>query len=608
VLRIGFKGDADMNHARKITAILAADIVGYSRLTGADEDRTLARLRTLQSDLVDPTIAVHDGRIVKRTGDGVLAEFRSVVNAVRCAIELQNGMVDRNAGRAPDQRIEFRIGIHLGDVVEESDGDLMGDGVNIAARLEGIALPGAICLSEDAYRQVKARLDLAVSDLGATRLKNITDPIRVYSLQVGIAAEPKLPPQTEPRPRPEAPVALALPERPSIAVLAFQNMSGDADQEFFADGIAEDIITALSRAKWLFVIARNSSFTYKGKSTDIRQVGRELGVRYVLEGSVRKAGNRVRITAQLIDANSGHHLWAERFDRALEDIFAVQDEITSNITGAIAPGIVAAEIQRSHGKAAAELGQWERVMRAHWHVQRFTAEDCNEAIRLIDEVLRHDPANAMALADLAYNWHMGGLFGWIKEPLPVAMERMGEAARRAVAADDRDAAAQTSLAVYELFNNQHDAAIQRLHRATELDPNSSFARGYLGTAYSFGGIPDLALTALQEALRLSPRDYLNVIWHTCSAWSHLHAERFSEAADCARRAVDCNPLFPDAHSTLAVAAAYLGRTDEALVGIGGFVKLLPGLRQADPRLTRPFRHQADLERFIAGLRMAGLPA
>jgi adenylate cyclase len=596
-----------MSDTRKITAILAADIVGYSRLTGADEDRTLARLRTLQSDLVDPTIAVHNGRVVKRTGDGVLVEFRSVVNAVLCAIEIQNGMVERNAGLPPERRIDFRIGIHLGDVVEERDGDLMGDGVNIAARLEGIALPGGICLSEDAYRQVKARLDLAVSDLGATRLKNIIDPIRVYSLQVGIAAEPRLPPQGEPGERQEIPAPLSLPEKPSIAVLAFQNMSGDIDQEFFADGIAEDIITALSKARWLFVIARNSSFTYKGKSTDIRQVGRELGVRYVLEGSVRKAGNRVRITAQLIEANSGHHLWAERFDRALEDIFAVQDEITRNIIGAIAPGIVAAEIQRSQGKEVAKLGQWERVMRAHWHVQRFTPADCNEAIRLIDEVLQFDPANAMALADLAYNWHMGGLFGWTKEPLAVAMDRMGEAARRAVAADDRDAAAQTALAVHELFNDQHDDAIRRLHRAIELDPNSSFARGYLGAAYSFNGAPDLSLEALQESMRLSPRDYLTVIWHTCCAWSHLHAERFAEAVDCARQAIDFNPSFPDSHATLTAAAAHLGRMAEARTGLDGLMRLLPSLTLADPRLTRPFRRQADRERFLAGLRIAGLP-
>jgi len=290
-----------MAEERKLAAILAADVVGYSRLAGADEDRTLARLRALRSDLVDPTIAVHGGRVVKRTGDGALAEFRSVVNAVRCAIEVQTAMVERNAGLPPERRIEFRVGIHLGDVVEESDGDLMGDGVNIAARLEGVAKPGSICLSEDAYRQVRSRLDLAISDLGETTLKNIADPIRLYALQVGLAASAQ--------PAPVA--AVGLPERPSLAVLPFQNMSGDAEQDYFADGVVEDIITALSRIRWFFVIARNSSFTYKGKAVDIRQVGRELGVRYVLEGSVRKAGNKVRITGQLIEASSARHVWAD---------------------------------------------------------------------------------------------------------------------------------------------------------------------------------------------------------------------------------------------------------------------------------------------------------
>ena len=302
-----------MAETRKLAAILAADVVGYSRLAGSDEDRTLARLRALRSDLIDPTIAVHNGRVVKRTGDGSLVEFRSVVDAVRCAIEVQNGMVERNAGLPPERRIEFRVGIHLGDVVEESDGDLMGDGVNIAARLEGIAKPGAICLSEDAYRQVKARLDLAVSDLGPTKLKNIAEPVRVYSLEVGVPAPVKHAPQAEPA-TPEPSARLALPDKPSIAVLAFQNMSGDPEQEYFADGMVEEIITGLSRIKWLFVIARNSSFVYKGKAVDVRQVGRELGVRYVLEGAVRKAGNRVRITAQLLEAETGAHLWADRYD------------------------------------------------------------------------------------------------------------------------------------------------------------------------------------------------------------------------------------------------------------------------------------------------------
>ena len=297
-----------MAETRKLAAILAADVVGFSRLTGADEDRTLARLRALRSDLIDPTIAVHHGRVVKRTGDGAIVEFRSVVDAVRCAVEIQNAMVERNAGLPEDRRIEFRIGVHLGDVVEEADGDLMGDGVNIAARLEGIAEPGAICLSEDAYRQVKARLDLQVSDLGATQLKNILEPVRVYALQVGLPAQAKPSAPVEAKSEEKPPARRALPDKPSIAVLPFANMSGDAEQEYFADGISEDIITALSKLPQLFVIARNSSFTFKGKNVHIGEVGKSLGVRYVLEGSVRKSGARVRVTAQLIDATTGGHL------------------------------------------------------------------------------------------------------------------------------------------------------------------------------------------------------------------------------------------------------------------------------------------------------------
>src|ERR1700691_404297 len=330
-------GGCAMSETRKIAAILVSDVVRYSRLAGADEDRILARLRALRSDLIDPTISVHHGRVVKRTGDGSLVEFRSVVDAVRCAIEVQNGMVERNAGLAPQRRIEFRVGIHLGDVVEESDGDLMGDGVNIAARLEGIARPGAICLSEDAYRQVRARLDLAVNDLGQTQLKNIAEPVRIYSLQVGVPAQAKPAPQAGPA-KPEEPSArLALPDKPSIAVLPFQNISGDPEQEYFADGMVEEIITALSRFKSLFVIARNSSFTFKGRAVDIKEVGQRLGVRYVLEGSVRKASGKVRITGQLIDALTGTHIWADRFERDLTDFFALQDEVATSVVSAIQP-------------------------------------------------------------------------------------------------------------------------------------------------------------------------------------------------------------------------------------------------------------------------------
>src|SRR5450432_48256 len=352
-----------MAETRKLAAILCSDVVGYSRLAGADEDRILARLRALRSDLIDPTLAVHNGRVVKRTGDGALVEFRSVVDAVRCAIEIQNAMVERNAGVPEDRRIEFRIGIHLGDVVEESDGDLMGDGVNIAARLEGFAAPGAICLSEQAYWQVKARLDLAVSDLGMTQLKNIAEPVRAFSLQVGLPAQTKLTAPVELATAERTTPRTALPEKLSIAVLPFQNMSGDLEQEYFADGISEDIITALSKLSELFVIARNSSFTFKGRNVDVRDVSKNLGVRYVVEGSVRKSGNRVRITSQLIDATTGGHLWAERFDRDLTDIFAVQDDVTHQIVAALSVNLSSGDQQRLSAEHTENLEAFDYFLR-----------------------------------------------------------------------------------------------------------------------------------------------------------------------------------------------------------------------------------------------------
>jgi TolB-like protein len=377
-----------MADSRKLAAILAADVVGYSRLAGTDEDRTLARLRALRSDLIDPTIAVHHGRVVKRTGDGALVEFRSVVDAVRCAIEIQNAMIERNAGVAAERRIDFRIGIHLGDVVEESDGDLMGDGVNIAARLEGIAQPGAICLSEDAYRQVRARLDLEVNDLGQIQLKNIVEPVRVYSLQVGLRARAKAAaPVTEEKPVPR----LALPDKPSIAVLPFQNMSGDQEQEYFADGMVEDITTALSRARWLFVIARNSSFTYKGKAVDIKQVGRELGVRYVLEGSVRKAGARLRIAAQLIDALTGGHLWADRFDGSMEDVFELQDKVALSVAGVIEPTLLGAEIRHSIARPTSDLTAYDLYLRALPLMGGWGREPALKGLDLLREAIARDP-------------------------------------------------------------------------------------------------------------------------------------------------------------------------------------------------------------------------
>src|ERR1700683_3852449 len=371
-----------MSETRKLAAILASDVVGYSRLAGADEDRILARLRALRSDLIDPTIAVHKGRIVKRTGDGSIVEFRSVVDAVRCAIEVQNAMVERNAGVPEDRRIVFRIGIHLGDVVEEADGDLMGDGVNIAARLEGICEPGAICLSEDAYRQVKGRLDLKVSDLGPTQLKNIAEPIRVYSLQVGTpaAAKPAAAAKTpEPKPRPmllplvAGVVALVViaggtwyflaEKRPaavvatapapaeavhlSIVVLPFKNLSGDPSQDYFAEGITDNLTTDLSRIRNSFVIGSTTAFTYSGKTVDAKEIGKELGVRYVLEGSVQRDQNRVRVNAQLIDAQSGAHLWADRFEEDVADLFKLQDQVVARLANTLGIELVKAEAEKA---------------------------------------------------------------------------------------------------------------------------------------------------------------------------------------------------------------------------------------------------------------------
>jgi adenylate cyclase len=578
---------AEARVERRLTAIFA----GYSRLMGVDEEGTLARLNAHRREFLDPKISEHRGRIVKRTGDGILIEFASAVDAARCAVEMQRGMTERNALIPPEKRIELRIGIHVGDIITE-EGDIYGDGVNIAARLEGIAQPGGICMSDDAYRQVRGKVDASFEDGGEQELKNIARPVRVYWLR------------SNEKPAAAA-TTLALPSKPSIAVLAFQNLSGDPEQEYFADGIAEDVITALSRLRWLFVVARNSSFTYKGKSVDVRQVGRELGVRYVLEGSVRKAGNRVRISTQLVDASDGHHVWADRYDRALEDIFAVQDEMTSQIISAIAPGIVAAEVQRAQAKDADELSTWERLMHAHWHIQRFTREDFTEAIHLLDELLRHDPNNATALSDLAFALHFSGSFAWADDPA-AAFTRSREVARRAVALDDKDSTAQSIAAVGELFSGRHDDAIRRLRRAIELDPNSNYVHGQLSAAYAFGGEAEAAIQQAQMAIRLSPRDFLNVIWHMTTAWAHLSAERFQEAADSAQLAIDSNPAFADAHGVLAAASAYLGRMADARASLDEFTSLIRG-SLADQLSARPFRRPADRERYLLGLHKAGLP-
>ena len=478
-----------MAEQRKLVAILAADVVGFSRLTGADEDRTLARLRALRSDLIDPTIAVHNGRVVKRTGDGALVEFRSVVDAVRCAIEVQNAMIERNAGLPPERRIEFRIGIHLGDVVEESDGDLMGDGVNIASRLESVAAPGAICLSEDAYRQVKARLDLLVSDLGQTQLKNIAEPLRIYSLAVGGAAKSKFALQAESVP-PIAPAATpSLPDKPSIAVLPFTNMSGDPEQEYFVDGMVDDIITALSRFNQLFVIARNSTFTYKGRAVDVRQVAKELDVRYVLEGGVRKSGSRLRITGQLIDAATGAHLWANRFDGGLDDVFDLQDRITASVVGAIEPTMRKAEIERAHRKPVENLDAYDLYLRALPHVYAMRSDENLLGIGLLDKAVEFEPSYAPALAHAAWCYEQRNTRGWPSASADDAGNAVA-LARRALAAGSDDAVAVVLAGfVLVMVARDHRAGLDAVRRAVERNPGSGFVNFMAGTALLFAGDP-----------------------------------------------------------------------------------------------------------------------
>jgi TolB-like protein/class 3 adenylate cyclase/Flp pilus assembly protein TadD len=606
-----------MSESRKLAAILAADVVGYSRLAGADEDRILARLRALRSDLIDPTIAVHHGRVVKRTGDGALVEFRSVVDAVRCAIEVQNAMVERNAGVPPDRRIEFRIGIHIGDVVEESDGDLMGDGVNIAARLEGVAAPGAICLSEDAYRQVRSRLDLLVSDLGETQLKNIAEPMRIYSLQVGISANggaiaaqvaPTQPAVAMAEPSSASGAApIELPEKPSIAVLPFTNMSGDPEQEYFADGMVEDVITALSRFSQLFVIARNSSFTYKGRAVDVRQAARELGVRYVLEGSVRKSGNRLRITGQLIDALSGSHLWADKFDGAIEDVFDLQDKITESVVGAIEPTIRKAEIERARRKPAENLNAYDHYLRALPLVYAFRPEENLAGLGLLIKALDFDPTFAPALANAAWCLEQRLTRGWA----PFGQDDAALAvslARRAIASGGNDATALVmSGFVLIMVGRDYDVGLDAVHRALDLNPGSGVVALFSGYSLVFAGDPEDALAQAKRAIALNPLDPGLFLYLGLIGFAHLLSGRPEQAIEFGRRSTGLYPDWDSTYWVMVAACAQLDRMDDARRALVKLLSLSPGLTVSAMQRALPFRDPASLGMLLEGFRKAGMP-
>ena len=577
---------------RRLTAIFAADVAGYSRLTGMDEEGTHVRLKEHLRVLIDPKIAAHRGHIVKNTGDGLLAEFNSVVDAMRCAVDVQGGMAERNSDVPPDNRIEFRIGINVGDVIEDN-GDIFGDGVNVAARLEAIAEPGGICVSDDAHRQLRDKLDIVFDDAGEQNLKNIGRPVRVFRVRDRGAAASQRP-------------TLALPNKPSIAVLPFQNLSADPEQEYFADGVVEDITMALSLFRWLFVIARNSSFTYKGRPVDVKQVGRELGVRYVLEGSVRKAGNRIRIAGQLIDAETGAHLWANRFEGALEDMFNLQDHVTSSVVGAIAPKLQQEEIKRARRKPTENLDAYDYYLRglakARW------SKDANSgALQLFYKAIEFDPRLACAYGMAAFCYAQRKARGWMIEPAQESAEAT-RLARKAVHLGEDDPLA-LCMGGYALafVAREFDDAAAFMDRGLAVNPNYALAWTLSGWLRVWRGEPDLALEHVALAMRLSPLDPSMYSMHGAMAYAHFLAGRYDMASSCAETAMRHRPTFLLTICISAASNALAGRLEPAQRGLARALEFNPDLRASNLRDLAPFRRAEDLATFAKGLRKAGLP-
>ena len=631
-----------MSEIRKIAAILVADVVGYSRLAGADEDRTLSRLRALRSDLIDPAVADHHGRIVKRTGDGLIAEFRSVVEAVRCAIAMQNGLIERNVGVADDRRIDFRIGIHLGDVVEETDGDLMGDGVNIAARLERIAKPGAICLSEDAYRQMIGRLDMEVTDLGQVELKNIERPIRVYSLQVGVPAQAKA--ATEPlenplKPKPRsallpliagivavvvivggawyflagnrtAPVASnAAPAEPphlSIVVLPFTNLSGDPAQDYFADGITENLTTDVSRFRDSFVIARNTAFTYKGKSVDAKQIGKELGVRYVLEGSVQRDQNRVRVNAQLIDAETGAHIWADRFEEDLADLFKLQDQVVARLANALNYELVRADAETAaHSRNPDLIDLDMRGAEALWRFQQQPTKDGLMAIRaLFEQALKIDPDDPEALGGDAATYLNEKLFGWANPETDYEAKVLGQA-DRAIALAPRTAWNYSTKSVWLTMTGHPKEGLGVADAALAINPNYAAEYSYRAYAETALNQFEQAKSDLQQAMRLSPLDPRMGAFHDKMAWAELGLGHFDAAIEESSRAIDVGSKAWFTYLCLATAHGLKGDIEDAKAPLAEARRLNPKLSVKWMTGTKLFPNYS--QPWYDALRKAGLP-
>lgn len=572
---------------RRLAAILAADVVGYSALMSADEAGTLARLIAMRKSVFDPEIARHSGRIVKLMGDGALVEFASVVDAVSCAIAVQTRLADD-----PAQEFRLRIGINLGDIITEG-GDIYGDGVNIATRLETLADPGGVCISGLVQQSLGNRIDAQFADGGNQPLKNIADPVRVY----------RWAPTQAPRPAATEHIER---DRPGIAVLAFDNMSADPEQEYFSDGIAEDIITALSHFREFFVIARNTTFTYKGQAIRVDQVCRDLGVRYLLEGSVRKAGNRVRVTAQLIDGASGAHIWADRYDRSIDDIFAVQDEITQAIVGAVAPQTLGAELKRARAKRPDRLSSWDKVLKARWHLGKFNAEDNTAARDLLAEAVSTDPDlcdghAGVALCDLTAMLHF-----WRSDTRD-AIQSAKAAAETAVTTDANNAHAHAILGMANMFARDFDDAEAHLATAISLNPNLATGFGVFAAQHGISGRFDASRASFERAIALSPLDPMRAFWRGGYGIAAYVTGRFELCAENARAGLKDDPGYASLMRQEAASLAMLGRLDDARASVTRLLDKMPGLTVSQVRKMVPVRAPDDWDKWLDGLRRAGLP-
>ena len=583
--------------SRKLVAVFAADVEGYSRLMGADEVGTLKGL-TERRAILDRFIGEHRGRIANTAGDSVLAEFGSAVDAVQCAVEAQTALAEANSSLAPDRRISFRIGVHIGDVMVRG-GDLFGDGVNIAARLQALANRGAVCISGATYDQVRKVLPMTFLDLGVQQVKNIQEPIRAFQVSA--------PSETQQAARERAAEAESLPpmpDKPSIAVLPFENMSGDPEQEYFADGMVEEITTALSRFKWLFVIARNSSFTFKGQAVDVKEVGRRLGVRYVLEGSVRKASGKVRITGQLIDAVTGTHIWADRFERDLTDIFALQDEVTVAVVSAIQPKLLQTEIAMATRRRPENLTAYDFYLRALQQYYLTTREGAVEAIRLAHRALELDPRFGLVAALAGASHTRNVLWGYAADPQFDRKEAV-RLLRLALSLDDSDADT-LAWAAFISANMVGDceSSVEMADRAVALNPNSHQAWGCRGQVYLIAGLPEEAVRSFEHAIRMSPVDRRLHLSFTGMGMAFIELRRFDEAIVAGKKAQRQNPSYSAAYRCLASAFAHLGRDTEAHEAAARLLEVDPGFT-VSAWISRGAQSNAKL--LIEGLRKAGLP-